>query len=249
MMAGGVRRFGLGFGMAALLALPVPAQTAAPVLAPLSCLLAANRISQIGSEHIGLVAEVPVRRADRVKAGDVLVRLDPALAKAEVALRQVTADSARARLERAETLATRQLIPAEELETLRSDLRTADATVAQAQLALDKTRILAPFDGVIADVMVSEGELTGNDPLITLIEVSELRAELIMLDSALGEVQLGQTVDMAVPLTSAEITGTVTAIDPFIDPESNTFLVTARVENATGDIPAGVGCSVTGWQD
>lgn len=224
--------------------LPDPA---ADPLQPLTCLLQPWRVSAIGSDHIGLISAVNVRRADRVKAGDILVELDNAVPLAEIVVNQVTVDGLRARIARSETLGERRLIPVDEIEQMRTDLKLAEATLARSQIALDKTRIRAPFDGVVTEVRVAEGQLTGNDPLVQLAETRDLRAEMVFLDAAFGQIALDQSVTLALPLTGEEVTARVTAIDPFLDPASNTFVVSAVVANTDGAIPAGIGCAVTGW--
>jgi RND family efflux transporter MFP subunit len=225
---------------------PVVAQ-GADVLAPLTCLLSPARSSEIGSDHIGLVSRVAVRRADRVKAGQVLVELDAAAMQAQIALDQVSVDGLRAKLVRSAVLVERKLIAAEEVEQLRTDLRMAEATLARSRVGLDQTRVVAPFDGVVADVMVTEGELTGSESLIRLVETRQLRAEMVFVDGAFGKVAVGQAVQLSLDLIGVTVAAEVTAIDPFLDPASNTFLVSALVENTNGDIPAGIGCRVSGW--
>lgn len=218
-----------------------------PVPDPLTCLVEPARVSEIGSDHIGLVHAVNVRRADRVRQGDILVELDPAVIRAEMAVNQVSIDSLRARLARTENLAQRQLIPADEIEQMRTDLKLAEATLARTRIALDRTRIVAPFDGVVADVMVAEGELTGSEPLIRLAATTELKVEMVFVDAAFGRIAVGQPVTLNLPLIGRTVTAKIDAIDPFLDPASNTFLVSARFGNADGAVPAGIGCAVTGW--
>jgi RND family efflux transporter MFP subunit len=240
-------RIRLILAMAAVLAGNAPATAEEAAVTPLTCLLSPVRTSEIGSDHIGLVALVAVRRADRVLAGDVLVELDPAVMQAQMALEQVSIDGLRAKLARSEGLVARKLVAAEEVEQLRTDLKVAEATLERSRIALEQTRIVAPFDGVVADVMVTEGELTGSDPLVRLVETLQLRAEMVFVDAAFGKIAVGQQVTLSLDLIGANVTATVTAIDPFLDPASNTFLVSAMVENGDGAIPAGIGCRVSGW--
>lgn len=218
-----------------------------PLPDPLTCLVQPARVSEIGSDHVGLVRSVNIRRADRVAQGAVLVELDPAVIEAEITLNQVTIDGLRARLARSESLGERQLIPADEIEQMRTDLKMAEATLARTRIALDRTRILAPFDGVVTDVLVAPGELTGSEPLVRLAATTELKVEMVFIDAAFGRLSLGDPVTLSLPLIDRSVTARIDAIDPFLDPASNTFLVSARIENADGTIPAGIGCAVTGW--
>lgn len=214
--------------------------------APLTCLLEPARESKIGSDHIGLIRSVNVRRADHVEAGDVLVELDPAMVEAEIRLNQVAIDDLRARIARTEVLGARKLIAQDEIEQMKTELRIAEATLAKTQTELAKTRILAPFDGVVADVFVAEGELTGTEPLIRLTETRTLKAGMVFVDSAFGQFTTGQSVTLVLPLTGAKVTAQITAIDPFLDPASNTFRVTAELANEDGAIPAGIACAFSG---
>lgn len=226
---------------------PAPAQTG-DATQPITCLFAPNRSSAIGIDRIGLINKVAVRRADHVVAGQLLLSLDPADAQAEIVLRQVSVDGLRQKIARSAALVAQNLAPAEELEQMQTDLRVAEATLAQARLMLDKTRVTAPYGGVISEVMVAEGELTGTAPLMRLMETDQLRAEMDFVDQSFGQMRLGQSVELVAPLTGARVQAKVTAIDPFLDPNSNTFHLTATVDNRDNRIPVGVGCQVVRWQ-
>lgn len=224
--------------IAALAAAPAAAQTPEP----LTCLLAPARISEVGTDLRSIVTEVPVARADFVTGGTPLVQLDPALPQAEVRVAGITVESLRGRVERGDRLAEGRLVPFDELEQLQTDLALAEADLARAEQALARTTIRAPFAGYVARVDVEEGELTGTDPLLQLIDVSTLKAEMTFLDTAFGMLEPGQEVALAVDLVGAEVAARVTVIDPFLDAASNTFSVVAEVPNPDLTLPAGVGC-------
>ena len=50
---------------------------------PLTCLLNPNRVSEIGSDRVSIVRNVPVERAQFVRKGDVLVQLDDAFLQSD----------------------------------------------------------------------------------------------------------------------------------------------------------------------
>lgn len=222
------------------------AQAAAEVPAPLTCLLAPARVSEIGTDLRALVTEVPVRRADAVAEGDVLVRLDTALAEAERRLAEITVQGLAARLARTEDLAGRNLVSRDEIEQLTTDLAVARAELARAELAIDRAAIRAPFSGIVSAVAVTEGELSGSEPLLTLIETDTLHAEMVFVDGAFGAFAPGDPVRAAIDLTGDRLEGRITRIDPFIDPASNSFTAVAEIPNLDGAVPAGVSCRVLG---
>ncbi|PJE29643.1 RND family efflux transporter, MFP subunit [Pseudooceanicola antarcticus] len=218
-----------------------------PMPMPLTCLLSPLHISDVGSERTGIVTEVRVDRADLVQKGQVLVQLDQALVEADLTLARISIEALSDRLEKLDRLGQRNLVSGEELEKTRTDLRLAVAEEKRARLALERTVVLAPFTGYVASVGVAVGELIGTEPLLRLIDIDTLSAEMVFTDAYYGEIAVGDEVDFAIDLTGAEVRGRVVAIDPFLDMASNTFSVLAEIDNSDRALPAGISCRVAGW--
>lgn len=232
---------------AALMASGAAAQDV-PLPAPLTCLLSPLNISDVGSERTGIVTEVRVDRADLVQKGQVLVQLDRALVEADLELARINIEALSDRLEKLDRLGQRNLVSGEELEKTRTDLRLAVAEEKRARLALERTVVLAPFTGYVASVGVAVGELIGTEPLLRLIDIDTLSAEMVFTDAYYGEIAVGDEVRFAIDLTGSEVSGRVVAIDPFLDMASNTFSVLAEVDNSDRALPAGISCRVSGWE-
>jgi HlyD family secretion protein len=145
-----------------------------------------RRRSEMSPGIAGLVAEIPVKKGQAVKQGDVLLRLDDNEYRAQVRLSARSLDAAKAageraclsaeqaarELRRAESLAQKELVSdqgLEEAQTLaasteaeckaaREQIKQADAALAAARAVLAKTVMTAPFDGVVLDVTTEVGE-------------------------------------------------------------------------------------------
>ena len=155
----------------------------------------ARRRAGLSTGTAGIVIALEVERGSRVKAGDVLLRLDDAKQKSELdyAERQlevarargtkacVAADRAKRELERNEPLARESVVSADRLDELRtihelavadctvasSEVRLAEAAVEVARAELEKTILRAPFDAIVADVSIELGEwATPSVPLV-----------------------------------------------------------------------------------
>lgn len=218
----------------------------AQALLPLTCLLTPLRTSDIGSDRTGIVTTVEVGRADLVAAGDPLVQIDTSVPRADLEVARIRVAALAERLMRSEELVDRSLISLDEIGQLRADLELARAEEARAQMEIERATIRAPFAGYVTRVNVAPGELIGVEPLVQLIEVGRLRAELVYRAEAFGEIALGQTLPLRVELSAANVDGVVTAIDPFIDASSDTFTVIAEIENPDLLLPAGTSCTVRG---
>lgn len=157
----------------------------------------------LSPEISGRVAELRVRKGDRVRAGEVLLRLAAEDRQAQVALQERAVEAARAaeaeacraaeqaarELERYASLAASELVSQELLDQLRSrsDMaasacEAARARALQARSALElarvelsKTVLRAPFDGVVAEVRTELGEwITPAPPAVPVPAVIEV---------------------------------------------------------------------------
>ncbi len=141
---------------------------------------------QVGTQVSGTVKDLLADFNDIVHKGQVLARLDPSLLQAQVEQAAatlvkagadadrsaVTVDDARATLERTETLASRGLVPAAELDAARIAAKTADAqlmsanaqvsqaraSLNQAKVNLDHAIITSPIDGIVLSRSVDAGQ-------------------------------------------------------------------------------------------
>lgn len=180
-----VARLGRDDGGKAVEAATVTAQAIrSSVLA--SGVLAYREQVQLRSELIGKAADVPVEEGARVKAGDVVVALDPQQYQAQVdqqranvrqqqlaiERQQVLLANMERQVQRTQALFERKLVDANtreaavnELALARVDLRSrqqqltvAQALLEQAEDSLDKTRIRSPIDGLVIQLDVKPGE-------------------------------------------------------------------------------------------
>ncbi|MDX2185432.1 MAG: efflux RND transporter periplasmic adaptor subunit [Opitutaceae bacterium] len=158
---------------------PVPAPTITPARKPFPQSLgaaglveAAHENTLIGVPAPGLVAAVEAQVWDRVKAGQVLFRLDdrelqaalkPQLA--QVAVSEASLERLRGQLSRLEAVSDARAIPAEEIRLRRSDVAVAEsqldaarALVAQTRALIDRLLVRAPIDGTVLQVNIRAGE-------------------------------------------------------------------------------------------
>lgn len=229
---------------------PMPPQNDAALAMPdaaggvVTCLLAPVRVANIASPISGLVQKVAFQRADIVQAGDLLVQLDDRMAASDLELARITRKGLADRLERAQKLEATKIISRDEIESLRTEVATATAQVARADLQLQMTRITAPFSGVVANVLVEQGEVVGAAEIMQLIDISTLKVEISFGRAAFGTLKVGQSLNIVVDLVSKTVPAKILGVDPFLDASSNTFSVVALVDNADFSLPAGANCSL-----
>ncbi len=177
----------------------------------------------------GLVAEIPVKKGETVRAGQILLRIDDREYRAAVDLASRSLDAAKASAEeacltseqaqrereRAENLAGQGLIATQGLEQARTraetavaacaaareQVRQADAALAQARALFAKTVMVAPFDGVILDIATHVGEwISPSPPGVPLPPVIDLiDPHALYVSAPLDEADVGR-VRLALPV-------------------------------------------------
>ncbi len=199
---------------------------------------AAARSSALKADIPGTVLEIAAQRGGHVKAGELLVRLDPrdlpeqlAAAEANLSLR-----------EREHEAATKLQASGYQSETRAAEtaalLASARAELAAARAALGHTEIRAPYDGVFNDRLVELGESVAIgdpvasflqlDPMVIVAEATEAELRHISLDStAIGKVD------------GREVQGSIRYISQQGDDAVRTYTVEFAFANPDPALPAG----------
>lgn len=176
------------------------------------------------------VAAVHFDSGEFVRRGQPLVTLTQSQQSASVAAAQAELRDAEQLYERNRRLADQQLIARASLDTQRAALEAARARVAAERATVADRVIRAPFDGVLGLRLVSEGTLvTPGTAITTLDDVSLIRLDFTVPESALSQVAVGQRINARSDAWPGEtFNGLITTIDSRVDPV--TRAVTARAE-------------------
>jgi RND family efflux transporter MFP subunit len=185
-----------------------------------------------------------------VKAGELVARLDSrelSLARAEQAARVKRAEVNLVALEREVTRlrASGNAVSRVNVDQAQSnrdlaeaDLQVARAALAQTQDQLARSRLTAPFDGVVADRVRRTGEEVARGEVIArIVNPDELEIRLFVPLRHVRAIRPGQAVD--VTAERREFTATVSAIVPAGDPRTQSFEVLVKAPPVDGLLTAG----------
>jgi HlyD family secretion protein len=172
---------------------------------------------EVSSQISGLITEVAVDYNTRVKAGDVLARLDPATyqsrvnsAEAELANTRANHRLVSLNAERIKSLHERNLVSQQELDQAVAQLAQAEAqlqirtaAVETAKVDLSRCIIKAPIDGIILDRPAIAGKTvsasTSAPVLFVLVnDLSLLQIKAAVAEADIGNVKEGQPVTFTV---------------------------------------------------
>ena len=203
-----------------------------------------KRMVDVKAEVAGKVVARPIERGARVLQGDLLCEL--ALDDRQVAVTQMQAALHEAEIEHAGSLKLKSRGLQSQTAIARSEaaLESARAGVRRAQLNLERTRIVAPFDGVVESLPLNIGDYATSGSLCaTVIDLDPMLVTADVTEAEVGYVQLGTDV-LGYTSVGEEIQGQLTFVGKQSDLLTRTYSVEATVENADYAVPSGLTTSV-----
>jgi membrane fusion protein, heavy metal efflux system len=251
-----------------------PAQQGDPAgQSSLGCVVEASASAEVAASTAGVLETVTVDRGSVVRKGQVIATLQAEVERAavgaararaesesEIAALETSRDMARHKFRRIYALTQLQSSAQLELEMARSDYEVAEHRLQQsreahqvarrelelAQRQLELRQVRSPIDGVVADRMLNPGERVDGRPIVRILTVERLRAEVVLPASRFGQVREGMSASIRVDTPSAQtVDAKVVQVDRFVDAASGTFRARLTVPNRGGELPAGVRCQMT----
>ena len=173
---------------------------APPVVLTASGYIEARRQITVSSKAQGKIIEMPVEENAKVRAGDLIARLEDDEQRAALALAEAEFADARRELARKQELQTRGSASKGELDRAETVFEVARARRDLARVLLDNTVLRAPIDGTVIRKLREEGEFLtigvnaeGNPgtAVVTLADLGSLEVALEIGESEIRKIQVG----------------------------------------------------------
>lgn len=185
------------------------------------------------SEVSGIVRELPFEEGEPVKKGALLARLEDTELAAALARSQALLQQTRGSYERVKNVVDQNAGSPQDLDDALAALRVAEADVDLAKARLEKTRVRASFGGYVGPRLVSPGAFVQpGQPITQLTELDELEVVFNAPEAYLPRLTAGASITVSTPAyPGVEAEGTITIVDPILDPGTRTVEVIGRVPN------------------
>jgi RND family efflux transporter MFP subunit len=143
---------------------------------PVEAVVEAIHQATVAAQVSGRVTEMRVDVGQRVKKGELLMRIDAREAAEAAAGASAQSTNAKANYERQKSLRQQNFISQAALDKAKADYEAAQATTGQASVGLGHATVTAPISGVVAARSIDPGEMAApGKPLLTLYDPSGLR--------------------------------------------------------------------------
>jgi len=201
-----------------------------------------NRVVTVSAEFEGRIERIPREEGCEVRGGDLLILLNEDLIRPAY-------DMAKAQLERDEIEYNRMKNLVDDDATSRRDLddATTKRDISKAQLdevaaRLERTRILAPLDGILNDIMVEEGEYVSvGAPVAEIVETNVVKAVVQVPERDIVFFDVGRQADVRVHTRDGNkwLTGEITFISELADQQTRSTRMEITVPNEEGVVRSG----------
>jgi membrane fusion protein (multidrug efflux system) len=184
-------------------------------------------------EVAGRIQSIEFKEGQPVTRGQVLIRLDDSVPRAELAQARANLTLAQSHYRRAVELQGKGFVSQQARDESASTLKVQEAAVALAQARLDKMTISAPFAGMVGLRSVSVGDYVnqGQD-LAPLEAIDPLKVDFRVPEMYLSKVGVGQQLTLRLDaLPGQERQGLVYAVSPLVDAGGRSILLRATVAN------------------
>ena len=195
-----------------------------------SAVVSPAHVAQLGFVISALVKDIAVKQGDAVKAGQSLIVLDTpeleyAAAAAEAAYRSASINAELQDADKVKVLNERTghyyyvNLPQEVQTIAETKAAQAQAVFEIAQASFSQGTLTAPFDGTVASISVTPGELVQVDQaVITLAALDHLQLETTDLSERdIARVKIGQGVNVYIESLGVNVAGKVIRISPIAE--------------------------------
>ncbi|MDD7804149.1 MAG: efflux RND transporter periplasmic adaptor subunit [Endozoicomonas sp. (ex Botrylloides leachii)] len=196
--------------------------------------LAAREDVTLTSQITGVIKQLYIHDAEKVKAGQKLIALDARFQQAKL-------NNIRAKLieDQRHLVALKQLFNKKAVSKLNLDTQESVAEQSQAafqaeKVTLDYYLIRAPFSGMLGINQLSKGEyIEAGKPLVRLVNLDKLYVDFGLPSRYLGKIKVGEKVSVLFDAwPNKQFSGWISAIDPVIGADSHNLKIRVNIDNS-----------------
>lgn len=202
---------------------------------------------EIVAEIDATLLQVSFREGGMVQRGATLARLDDVQLQAEFHRAEALRDQSQTAYDRIKRVVDLGAGAPQDLDDAAAALKVAEANVAFAAARLEKTRIRAPFTGLVGARRSSPGAfLRAGQAITDLTNIRRVRVRFSVPERFLGSLNPGSEVSVSTTAhPDSQTVGKIDFVEPTLDPNTRSARVVAIVENPEGLLRPGMSANVS----
>ena len=184
-------------------------------------------------EFQGTLEKIYVDEGQNVSKGKLLAEINDSGLKEQLDQLIIQRDFAKENYERIQRLWENNIGSEIQFLKSKSDFESIQKGVDQMRDMLSKTKIYAPFTGVIDEIIANQGSnlIPGVTNILRLVNLDDVYAEAFVSEKYISSISNGTEALVKIPLLNKEIQSKITQTGNFIDPNNRTFRIEIPVDN------------------
>jgi membrane fusion protein (multidrug efflux system) len=209
--------------------------------------LAANEGLTIRSEIAGKVENIQFAEGQEVHKGDLILEIDDRSYQQEVERTKASYELAKSTFQRQNDLSKMGATSKQARDQATSAFLESKAAYEKANIDYEKTKIMAPFDGIIGLRAISIGNyLSVGDVITELVAINPVKVEFTVPEKYFSVLQNGLQLYITVDAwPNKEFAGSLYAINPNINPDTRNITAKALIPNSDNMLRPGMFAYVT----
>jgi len=185
-------------------------------------------------EFQGTLEKIYVDEGQNVSKGKLLAEINDSGLKEQLDQLIIQRDFAKENYERIQRLWENNIGSEIQFLKSKSDFESIQKGVDQMRDMLSKTKIYAPFTGVVDEIIANQGSnlIPGITNILRLVNLEDVYAEAFVSEKYISSISNGTEAIVKIPLLNKEIKSEVTQTGNFIDPNNRTFRIEIPVDNS-----------------
>jgi len=196
----------------------------------------------IVSEIPALIKKIHVQEGQRVNKGSLLVTLDNAMLLNQIEELRTKMKLATFVYEKRKNLREENIGSELDYEIALNNKESLERSLETAQTQLSKTKITAPYDGVVDNIYPREGEIAGPQfPMIRFVSLGNVNIKVDVPESYLAKIKKGDEVEVSFPDLGISHVSKISQKGRFIKPLNRTFIITINLPHDENLLPNLIG--------
>lgn len=203
------------------------------------------KVMHLRSETGGTVESLPVSKGQRISQGETIARLSAENRQANLAVARANQQQAENEFAAARKLQRQGLQSSTALDTAAAKLESAKAQVQAAQLEIENATLSAPFNALIDDIAVEEGDFVDRGGVVaTLVDNSKLLITGYVPQKNILDVTTGTSANANL-ITGETLQGTVRYISSMADTATRSFKIEVLIDQPPARAMTGVSAEIS----
>ena len=186
----------------------------------------------------GLLKNIYIKQGDKVKKGQLIAKISDNGLTDQLEQLELQRDLAKTTFERLQKLWNQKIGSEIQYLQAKTNFKSLEKKISQMKDQEDKTRILAPFDGIIDDVIADVGSnlAPGLTPILRIINIEKMKVSAEIPEIHIPYIKKDKNVKIYVPILDKQILGNISSVGNFINPNNRSFSIEIKLLNKSNEL-------------